>query len=225
MTKQALLAIACFMLGQSMPVLASENNAMTLPPTRLDSFVHHALITGHAEHIYGDEGVFGPPPYTGFNIKHRINIGICGKRDEGLTTGHGDYMPDAWGSDEFLRPPGAWSRSGANYGDHQYNGVDGNDYSPVNEGSSWEDTAGGDNYNSNGSPNGGNQQQVKLPYQIGPDWIGVRNTHNGQVMGYMAPGESFEDFFSGRSGHLLPGWEAEGKYILENQLPQLRGRK
>jgi hypothetical protein len=109
----------------------------------LDSFVHHALISGHAEHIYGDEGTYGPPPQMGFNIKHRINIGIVGARDEGLTTGHGSYLPDAWGSDEFLRAPGAWSQSGVNYGDHQYNGVDGNDSSPSNESASpgWEDNS------------------------------------------------------------------------------------
>jgi hypothetical protein len=44
-------------------------------------------------------------------------------------------------------------------------------------------------------------------------------------MGYMAPGETLEDFMSGRSGHILPQYAAEGRYILEHQLPLLRGRK
>lgn len=133
------LAAACFALLTLIPTPALAQSkeamkAMTLPPTHLDSLVHQALLSGHAEHIYGDEGTYGPPPQMGFNIKHRINIGIVGETDAGLTTGHGSYLPDAWGSDEFLRSPGAWSRSGANYGDHQYNGVDGNDSSAANEG-------------------------------------------------------------------------------------------
>ena len=31
-----------------------------LPPTTTDSFVYEAAE--HAEHIYGDEGIDGPPP-------------------------------------------------------------------------------------------------------------------------------------------------------------------
>jgi hypothetical protein len=220
MMNKACLIAACLLLltqtsanAQSMSRQALK--AITLPPTHLDSFVHHALISGHAEHIYGDEGTFGPPPQMGFNIKHRINIGIVGERDEGLTTGHGSYMPDAWGSDEFLKAPGAWSQSGANYGDHKYNGVDGSDNSPSNEGGS----AWGDNYNQNGDTgsSSGPKQQV-IPYKIGPGWIGVQNTHDGGVMGYMAPGESLADFMSGRSGHILPEYAEEGKWILANQL-------
>lgn len=90
-----------------------------LPPTRMDSFVSHA--GAHAEHIYGDEGADGLPPYNGYSTVHRINTGIMGDRDQGLTTGHGSYMPDAVGADEFLAPPGEWSQSGVNNGDHQYN--------------------------------------------------------------------------------------------------------
>jgi len=30
-------------------------------------------------------------------------------------------MPDAWGADEFIAPPGEWSRSGANGGNQNYN--------------------------------------------------------------------------------------------------------
>lgn len=168
-----------------------------LPPCTTDSFVHEAA--GEAEHIYGDEGTTSIPPYFGFNTVHRINNGIFNIRDKGLTTGHGSYLPDAWGADEFLAPPGEWSQSGANGGNRQTNGVD--------------NGGGGGSNGGNGAP-----APVKPPYQIGPDWIAVNNTHNGQIMGWMAPGETFQQFFSGQSGHLLAGYEAEGQYILQNQL-------
>jgi hypothetical protein len=84
-----------------------------LPVTSLDSFVLNA--GGHAEHIYGDEGADGLPPYFEFTKAHRINTGITGDRDEGLTTNHGSYMPDAWGGDEFVDGP-EWSQSGHNGG-------------------------------------------------------------------------------------------------------------
>lgn len=79
-----------------------------LPPTNTDSFVYEAK--GHAAHIYGDEGVYGLPPYMGFSKVHRINTGIMDERDAGLTTGHGSYLPDAWGGDEFHQ--NEWSQSG-----------------------------------------------------------------------------------------------------------------
>ena len=88
-----------------------------LPPTRLDSFVRNA--GGHAAHIYGDEGTT-LPPYEEFSKVHRINTGIEGLRDRGLTTGHGSYMPDAWGGDEFVDGP-EFTMSGANGGNaHHY---------------------------------------------------------------------------------------------------------
>lgn len=80
-----------------------------LPPTMLDSFVKEAGV--HGELIYGDESFDGPPPYECFSEAHRINTGIVGTRNEGLTTGHGSLMPDAWGRDEFLGQE--WSQSGA----------------------------------------------------------------------------------------------------------------
>ena len=81
-----------------------------LPPTRLDSFVKEAKQ--HAAHIYGDEGTYGLPPYMGFSKVHRINTGIMDDRDQGLTTGHGSYLPDAVGGDEFHQ--NEWDLSGAN---------------------------------------------------------------------------------------------------------------
>jgi len=86
-----------------------DNFRNGLPPTRLDGFVLNA--GAHAEHIYGDEGAVGPPPYDHFTEAHRINTGINGDRDLGLTTGHGSYLPDAFGRDEFLGAP-EWSQSG-----------------------------------------------------------------------------------------------------------------
>jgi hypothetical protein len=77
-----------------------------LPPTSLDSFVSNA--GGSAELIYGDEGTDGLPPYYGFDPSHRINAGIT---SSGLTTGHGSYLPDAWGGDEFTG--NEWSMSGS----------------------------------------------------------------------------------------------------------------
>ncbi|MBA4026637.1 MAG: hypothetical protein C0473_00195 [Cyanobacteria bacterium DS3.002] len=102
---------------QSFPLETNaQQTARQLPPCRLDSFVHQA--GGAAEAIYGDEGIRTPPPYFGFDQSHRINAGIFGNRDAGLTTGHGSVMPSAWGDDEFLAPPnGEQCQSGPNNGD------------------------------------------------------------------------------------------------------------
>ncbi|MBS1952565.1 MAG: hypothetical protein JST89_00120 [Cyanobacteria bacterium SZAS-4] len=80
-----------------------------LPPTRLDSFVREAK--GSADAIYGDEGSCSIPPFFGFEKWNRINAGIMDDRNRGLTTGHGSYLPDAAGNDEFLGAE--WSHSGA----------------------------------------------------------------------------------------------------------------
>jgi hypothetical protein len=99
-----------------------------LPPCQLDSFVYQA--GGQAEAIYGDEGIRTPPPFFGFDQSHRIDAGITRLRDRGLTTGHGSVMPSAWGSDEFIAPPGEFCRSGAK--SNFYFGAQDNsyDYSP-----------------------------------------------------------------------------------------------
>lgn len=99
-------------LGGTAPVFGPTGRN-GLPVTSLDSFVLNA--GGDAEHIYGDEGADGLPPYFEFTTVHRINTGIHGARDAGLTTGHGSYLPDAWGGDEFVDGP-EWSQSGANGG-------------------------------------------------------------------------------------------------------------
>ena len=98
--------------------LASKNAG--LPVCNLDSFVHQA--GAQAEMMYGDEGTTGLPPLWGFTQASRINAGITGINDAGLTTGHGSYMPSAWGADEKLAPPnGEWDMSGPNGGNEQYN--------------------------------------------------------------------------------------------------------
>ncbi len=92
----------------TLPVLADGTNARGLPPTTMDSFVTQAA--GQAERIYGDEGSVGMSPYEGYETGNRINAGIYGQRDAGLTTGHASYMPDAAGGDEWTG--NEWSQSG-----------------------------------------------------------------------------------------------------------------
>ncbi len=95
-------------LGHAPHVSGMRNG---LPPTRIDSFVLNAGV--YAEHIYGDEGTgCQPPPYDCFSEAHRINTGIRGERNIGLTTGHGSVLPDATGRDEFSGAPES-SQSGA----------------------------------------------------------------------------------------------------------------
>jgi hypothetical protein len=111
-----LLAVALFAFGMH-PALANG-----LPPTSMDSFVYEA--GGNADAIYGDEStVIGngtyslppgvsPTPIAGFEKNDRIDAGITGTRAAGLTTGHGSYLPDAAGRDEFLDGPAEFSNSG-----------------------------------------------------------------------------------------------------------------
>ena len=86
-----------------------------LPPCNMDSFVMQA--GGLKEQIYGDEGTTGKPPLSSFTKASRINAGIVGVNNAGLTTGHGSYLPDASGADEFIMAGGEWDMSGINSGD------------------------------------------------------------------------------------------------------------
>lgn len=175
-----------------------------LPTCSMDSFVLNA--GGSAEAIYGDEGSGGLPPYFEFSKAHRINRGITGQRNSGLTTGHGSYLPDAWGGDEFVDGP-EFSQSGSN-GGGQY----------------WTTNSGNVGTNPGTSNPGGNPstQPSNLPYTPGEDWAAIYS-QDGQLMGHMAPGETWGQFFSGDSGHLLPGFEGEGARILENEIGNPNG--
>lgn len=112
--------ITLFVIGNAANAQGYNRRIATrsLPPVRLDSFVQQA--GGMAEAIYGDEGVGGVekmggslPPYDGFGAGHRIDSGIYGARDAGLTTGHGSNMPSAWGADEYLG--GEWAQTGSGH--------------------------------------------------------------------------------------------------------------
>ena len=95
---------------------ATSGTRNGLPATCMDSFVKNAMNAHRAEAIYGDEGIGDNPPpfYGGFTKEHRINAGIVGQQDAGLTTGHSERLPDAWGRDEYLGQE--WSQSGSNKG-------------------------------------------------------------------------------------------------------------
>jgi len=86
-----------------------------LPVCQLDSFVTQA--GSRADQIYGDEGSLGPTPYEGFKPENRIDAGIFGSRDAGLTTGHQSTLPAAWGGDEYVGGT-EWVRNNATYSDY-----------------------------------------------------------------------------------------------------------
>lgn len=76
----------------------------SLPATVLDSFV---LQSGLDKHIYGGEGYLEPEDLSdGFSSARRIETGIDRQSKEGLTTGHGSYLPSAWGYDQYTLPAG-----------------------------------------------------------------------------------------------------------------------
>jgi hypothetical protein len=59
---------------------------------------------------------------------------------------------------------GEWSLSGANNGNRQTNGAD-------------------NSASSSGGTSGGSESQAPVtpPYEIGPDWTAMQNTHNRQI--------------------------------------------
>ncbi len=197
---KSILAMALFISTSFMlcaPSWAQKRNG--LPPTQMDSFVRQAA--GNAENIYGDEGHEGPPPFMYFEYENRINSGIFDIRDKGLTTGHGSYMPSAWGRDEFLGAE--WSQSGANNGNPNLGGL-------------------GTTQDQNGNPQNGRSTPAELSYKISKGWLQVKDA-NGNVLGYMAPGESYQDFFSGQSGHLLAGFQDAAPALLQQVKQTGRG--
>lgn len=157
-----------------------------LPPVRLDSFVREA--GAQAESIYGDEGTTSIPPIDNFKKENRIDAGIHGVSDLGLTTGHGSVMPDAWGADEFLSPPGEWTQSGAKGNLASYTSI-----SATNLDSRTSDhsnpSAGGDGGSNNYPPPDG-------PPPPGQEWNPTPLTVHGAFDGYMTKQEA-TDFNSG----------------------------
>jgi hypothetical protein len=122
MTLGIMLALTNSGLNSAAEAQQIASRKASLPPCTMDSFVYEA--GGNAEEIYGDEGTTGLPPLAGFTKASRINNGIVGTRDQGLTTGHGSVLPDASGADEFLAPPnGEWGQGGVTghtAGDNMY---------------------------------------------------------------------------------------------------------
>jgi len=171
--------LAIYTLTTAIALTVGSSNALAqstagkvrngLPPCTMDSFVHEAYE--HAEHIYGDEGTTGPPPYMGFDVVHRINTGIMDQRDRGLTTGHGSWMPDAVGRDEFLGQE--WSQSGPDGAKSDANGV----------GPGGPEGDGG----SNGSGDGGNGSLAGLPPSPGPGYQPMYQ--HGVAVGWWSPAE------------------------------------
>ncbi|MBI5172463.1 MAG: hypothetical protein SFV17_23395 [Candidatus Obscuribacter sp.] len=194
-----------------------------LPPVRMDSFVDQA--GGHAEHIYGDEGANGLPPYFGFSKAHRIDTGIQGIRNQGLTTGHGSVMPDAWGGDEYIgaewsdtnrgRPPMHWG--GEN--------LDAAALGQAAAAAVVQGVVGGTiSSGGGGDPGSGNG----LPPPPGEGYQPA--TVHGQFVGYYSPEEvalsqtdfpaAFEQFvYSGR----YLGSAENARYILENEMGRPQG--
>lgn|GEM_PF-457365 len=209
-------------------------NARGLPPTNLDSFVYQA--GGRAEDIYGDEGVNGLPPIDSFTSQNRINSGIFGTRNAGLTTGHGSIMPAAWGGDEYCHGT-EWVRTGDQGGNQLPYYVP---TSPFTAGGILNSVTTGlgvgterpgempavriadpsINYDRNAPDfirNFGMWATAVVPYAVTPGMRPVQNTQTNELMGWMAPGESVSDFLSGRTGRLLPSQQGAAAGML-NQL-------
>jgi hypothetical protein len=111
------LVMGVIATGAIGPAFADTGVRNGLPPCRMDSFVYEAKQNYTADLIYGDEGDWNQPPFFGFTEQHRIDRGIWGVSNQGLTTGHSEYLPDAWGGDEFIGKP-EWSQSGPNSGQY-----------------------------------------------------------------------------------------------------------
>lgn len=193
----------------------------TLPPVRMDSFVDQA--GGQAELIYGDEGANGLPPYFGFSKAHRIDSGIWGMRDAGLTTGHGSVMPDAWGGDEYIGAE--WSNTNRGRPRQQWGGEN-LDAAALGQAAAAALVQGVVGNAASGGGGGGAQagnEGSGLPPAPGPGFEPA--TVHGQFVGYYSPEEvalsqtdfpaAFEQFvYSGR----YLGSAENARYILENEM-------
>jgi len=219
--------------GNSNPNL----NSRGLPYATLDSFVHQA--GGRREEIYGDEGVNGLPPIDGFNAQNRIDYGILGTRNAGLTTGHGSIMPAAWGWADGTN--NEWALSGDKSGNQmplyvpQNQLTAGGILNSVTTGLGVGTERPGEmapvriadpsiNYDRNAPDfirNFGMWATAVVPYAVTPDMRPVQNNETNELMGWIAPGESVSDFLSGRTGRLLPSQRTAAAGMLS----QLNGQQ
>lgn len=110
-TSPQITAMVATVNGQLAPKFGARGRN-GLPAVSMDSFVKNA--GAYAEQIYGDEGAEGLPQIEKFLPENRINFGIVGDRANGLTTGHGSVLPNAWGADEKTGGT-EWSMSGSPY--------------------------------------------------------------------------------------------------------------
>jgi len=207
---------------------ANSNRRGALPPTTLDSFVYQA--GGQADAIYGDEGDVDIPPIDSFTKENRINAGITGQRDAGLTTGHGSFMPDAWGADEFIAPPGEWGWSGARNGNNQQM-IEATQLNLLQAAagalarSSLSTNTANSNITSGANVDGspivpawisafGRWATAAVPYAVTEGMKPVQDSTNGLLMGWLAPGESLSSFLAGDTGRLLPSEQAAAAKML-----------
>jgi hypothetical protein len=244
----ALLSIAAPSHAQRLTITVGGSNSSSsgLPPTNLDSFVYQS---GYNTNIYGDEGDVDIPPLNSFQKDNRINAGINGQNAAGLTTGHGSYMPDAWGADEFLSSPGEWDFAG-----QQTNNSTGISATLLNATQAAAAAIAAANVNtnlpssnitSNANVNGsalpdapaapaapafmtnpaawisafGTWATATVPYALTQGMVPVQDSTNGLLMGWMAPGTSLSQFLSGQTGLLLPSEQGEAQTMLSNLAP------
>lgn len=222
------------MLPPALQALVKVKSASgrNLPTTTLDSFVRES---GYDENIYGDEGTDGLPPLDSFLPQNRIDFGIVGTRRAGLTTGHGSIMPAAWGGDEFCQGT-EWVPSGANgmsimpapttSGTSILQTLN-NLQTGLGAGSMRNIGAGvGGSYNTLAAPNAntpanyaaqfGQWATQAVPYAVSAGMQPVQNSQTGQLMGWMAPGDTLSSFLTGQTGRLLPGQQAAAQSMLNN---------
>lgn len=206
-----------------------------LPPTQLDSFVKES---GYDPNIYGDEGTDGLPPLNEFLPQNRIDWGIVGVRDQGITTGHGSLMPAAAGGDEFVKGT-EWIHSGATGGNMLPPQLLGgtsilqtlnNLQTGLGVGSMRDIGAGvGGTYASPAAPTPpataaaaalaaqfGQWATQAVPYAVTPGMQPVQNSQTGQLMGWMAPGDTLGGFLTGQTGKLLPGQAQAAQSMLNS---------
>ncbi|CAN5144535.1 hypothetical protein BH11CYA1_BH11CYA1_38380 [soil metagenome] len=208
-------------------------NSRGLPYATLDSFVYQA--GSRKEEIYGDEGVNGLPPINGFNAQNRIDYGIFGTRNAGITTGHGSLMPAAWGWADGTN--NEWALTGDKSGNQMPVYVPQN---PLTAGGILNSVTTGlgvgterpgemapvtiadpsINYDRNAPDfirNFGMWATEVVPYPVTPDMKPVQNNETHALMGWIAPGESVGDFLSGKTGRLIPSQAGAAASML-NQL-------